>query len=104
MEYSVKLVDNPVDYVCVYTRVSTRKQSTEDKYGLSSQKELCKGYINKFYPSVNESYWEDIGSSYKNKLTLREMGNMIRKLKPNSLIVISEVTRLGRNYKMVEYC
>ena len=30
------------------------------------------------------------------------MGNMIRKLKPNSLIVISEVTRLGRNYKMVE--
>jgi len=103
MEYSTKLVSNPVDYICVYTRVSTRKQSTDKKHGLSYQKELCKNYIDKFYSStINESYWEDVGSSYKSKLILREMGEIIRKLKPNTMVVISEVSRLGRNYKMVE--
>lgn len=103
MEYSTKLVSDPVDYICVYTRVSTRKQSTDKKHGLSYQKDLCKSYIDKFYSSViNESYWEDVGSSYKSKLILKEMGEMIRKLKPNTLIVVSEVSRFGRNYKMVE--
>ena len=103
MEYSTKLVTNPVDHICVYTRVSTIKQSTDEKYGLSYQKELCKNYLSKFYSStMNESRWEDIGSSYKSKFILREMGEMIRKLKPNSLILIAEVSRLGRNYKMVE--
>lgn len=103
MEYSTKLVSNPVDYICVYTRVSTRKQSTDKKHGLSYQKDLCKNYIEKFYSSViNESYWEDVGSSYKSKLILKEMGEMIRKLKPNTIIIVSEVSRFGRNYKMVE--
>lgn len=103
MEYSTKLVSNPVDYIFVYTRVSTRKQSNDKKHGLSYQKELCKNYIDKFYSStINESYWEDVGSSYKSKLILKEMGEIIRKLKSNTLIVISEVSRLGRNYKMVE--
>lgn len=103
MESSEKLVNKAVDYICVYTRVSTKKQSLDIKHGLSYQKDLCKSYIGKHYSSVlNESYWEDIGSSYKNKLILREMGEMLRKLKVNSLILISEVSRLGRNYKMVE--
>ena len=103
MEYSTKLVSNPIDYICVYSRVSTRKQSTDKKHGLSYQKDLCKSYIDKFYSSViNESYWEDVGSSYKSKLILKEMGEMIRKLKPNTLILVSEVSRFGRNYKMVE--
>jgi DNA invertase Pin-like site-specific DNA recombinase len=103
MEYSTKLVSNPVDYICVYTRVSTKKQSDDKKHGLSYQKDLCKGYIDKFYSLSNDiSYREDVGSSYKSKSILREMCELIRKLKPNTLIVVSEVSRLGRNYSMVE--
>jgi DNA invertase Pin-like site-specific DNA recombinase len=103
MEYSTKLVSNEVDYICVYTRVSTRRQSMDKKHGLCYQKELCKDYIKKFYSgTIEQSYWEDVGSSYKSKLILSEMGKMIKKLKCNTLIIISEVSRLGRNYRMVE--
>jgi DNA invertase Pin-like site-specific DNA recombinase len=102
-EHSTKLVSEPVDYICVYTRVSTRKQSIDQKHGLCYQKDLCKSYIDKFYSLMrDESYWEDIGSSYKSERILTEMGEMMRKLKPNTLILVSEVSRLGRNYKMVE--
>ena len=103
MDYSTKLVSNSINNIYVYTRVSTRKQSTDKKYGLLYQKELCDDYIKKFHSLNNGiSYWDDIGSSYKSKLILKEMGEMIRKLKPNSLILISEVSRLGRNYPMVK--
>lgn len=103
MDYSTIHVSKSIDYICVYTRVSTRKQTGDEKHGLSYQKEICNDYINKFYSSnTNISYWEDIGSSYKSKLILKDMGTMIRKLKPRTLIIVPEVSRLGRNYKMVK--
>ena len=104
MDNSTKLVTEKPSHIYVYTRVSTRKQSTDTKHGLSYQKELCDDYINKFYTSnTGISYWQDVGSSYKSKLILTEMKEIIRKLKPKSLILVSEVSRLGRNFKMVEY-
>jgi DNA invertase Pin-like site-specific DNA recombinase len=103
MDYSTIHVSDSIDYICVYTRVSTRKQSGDEKHGLSSQKEICNDYINKCYSSnTNISYLEDVGSSYKSKLILNDMGKMIRKIKPRTLIIVTEVSRLGRNYKMVK--
>lgn len=103
MDYSTTFFTNHPDSICVYTRVSSRKQSTDTKYGLLCQKELCNKYIKENnYTNLDVSYWEDVGSSYKTNSTLRAMSEMIRKLKPNSLILISEASRLGRSYKMVQ--
>lgn len=100
---SLKLVSVPINYIHVYTRVSTGKQSTDNKYGLSSQSHLCDEYINKFYPNIkNISYWKDVGSSYKTNKILPDMGELIQKLKPKTILLISEVSRLGRSLKMVE--
>lgn len=95
---------NSINNICIYTRVSTRQQSNDTKYGLSSQKQLCNDYLNNFYPNnKNISYWEDVGSSYKKQNILSEMSRMMTKLKPNSLIVVSEVSRLGRSVNMVSH-
>lgn len=103
MDKYSKLVVTPMDFIHVYTRVSTGKQSADKKHGLSTQIHLCDEYINKFYSTNQQiNYWRDVGSSYKNDNILPDMKNLLRKLKPNSLILISEVSRLGRNYKMVE--
>lgn len=91
------------EHLCVYLRVSTRKQSLDVKCGLPQQKLLCDQWINNS-SSLNKSnisYWEDIGSSYKNEKVLTEMNHMLNKMRPKSLIVISEVSRLGRSKNMV---
>lgn len=91
------------EHLCVYLRVSTRKQSLDIKCGLPQQKLLCDQWINNS-SSLNKSnisYWEDIGSSYKNEKVLTEMNQMLKKMRPKSLIIISEVSRLGRSKNMV---
>ena len=98
----VKLTPSNINCVFVYTRVSTGKQSTYEKYSLDTQRYLCDKYINQFYPSINASYYKDIGSSYNTNMILHDMSAMIYKLKPNTLIIISEISRLGRSSKMVE--
>jgi DNA invertase Pin-like site-specific DNA recombinase len=103
MKHSNKIDDECIDSICIYTRVSTKKQTIDKKHGMNYQKELCKKYVDEKYSNVSEiSYWDDIGSSYKSKLILNGMNKMIQKIKPNTLIIISEVSRLGRNCKMVE--
>lgn len=89
------------EHICVYLRVSTRKQSIDKKCGLPQQRQLCDKWVNSNCGKSNISYWEDIGSSYKNEKVLCGMKLMIGKLKPNTLIVISEVSRLGRSKNMV---
>jgi DNA invertase Pin-like site-specific DNA recombinase len=103
MDKYTNSVVSPVDFIHVYTRVSTGRQSTDTKYGLSTQLHLCDEYINKLYTrNQSVSYWKDIGSSYNNDKILQDMQRLLCKLKPKSLILISEVSRLGRSYKMVE--
>lgn len=103
MSNSVKLISKPIDYIYIYNRVSTSKQSSDKKLGLSTQKDLCDKYITKFYPyNQNILNFNDIGSSYKSHKILFGMKDLISKLKPNSLILISETSRLGRSKKMVE--
>lgn len=103
MDNLVKLVSRPIDNIYIYTRVSTGKQSTDKKFGLISQRYLCEKYINKFYTNDSSTlYFSDTGSSYKTQKILTGMKEMICKLKSNSLILISETSRLGRSYKMIE--
>jgi len=103
MSNLVKLVSKPINYIYIYNRVSTVKQTSDKKLGLSSQKDLCDKYITQFYPNnQNILKFYDIGSSYKSHKILFGMKDLIYKLKPNSLILISETSRLGRSKKMVE--
>lgn len=103
MSNFIKLVSSPINYICVYTRVSTGKQASDKKFGLSSQKDLCEKYITQFYPNnQNILNFYDIGSSYKSHKILDGMKDLINKLKSKSLIVISETSRLGRSKKMIE--
>lgn len=103
MSNLVKLVSKPINYIYIYNRVSTVKQTSDKKLGLSSQKDLCDKYITQFYPNnQNILKFYDIGSSYKSHKILIGMKDLICKLKPNSLILISETSRLGRSQKMVE--
>jgi len=92
-----------IKHISIYTRVSTKKQSFDNKQGLYNQNDICVNYKNTFYPKIkNFTQWKDIGSSYKNGLILSDMYKMISQLKSNTLIIVSKVSRLGRNYKMVE--
>lgn len=94
---------NVVKNICVYTRVSTGKQSSDLKMGLETQKELCNSFIEKHYSSqnINIKYYNDIGSSYKNNKILSDMKQMIYKLNNNTLILIFDISRLGRSNKMI---
>jgi DNA invertase Pin-like site-specific DNA recombinase len=95
--------NNDIDEIYIYTRVSTKKQSTDNKYGLICQKQLCENNIKNNFSSINKKqYFEDIGSSYKNKLILTEMKKLIKNIKPKTLILLSEASRLGRNFNMVK--
>jgi DNA invertase Pin-like site-specific DNA recombinase len=103
MEKLTKLTSKPIVSIYTYTRVSTGKQANDDKHGLSSQSYLCGEYINKFYPDIKDVInWRDVGSSYKTHQILPEMSNLLQKIKSNSLLLISEVSRLGRSLKMVD--
>jgi DNA invertase Pin-like site-specific DNA recombinase len=94
---------NIVKHISVYTRVSTGKQSTDLKMGLETQRELCNSFIEKHYTNhkIDIKYYSDIGSSYKTNKTLADMKQMIYKLDKNTLILIFDVSRLGRSNKMI---
>lgn len=103
MSNLLKLVSKPINYIYIYNRVSTGKQSSDKKLGLNTQKEMCDTYISTFYPdNQNVLNFYDIGSSYRSNKILFGMKDLIYKLKQNSLILISETSRLGRSKKMVE--
>jgi site-specific DNA recombinase len=83
----------------IYFRVSTQKQAEDNTNGLDIQTNICETYaLSAFKTRENQiNYYCDIGSSYNNKSDLPQLRKMLRDLIPNSVILIYDVSRLGRN-------
>lgn len=97
---SVNFNINP-NNIYIYIRVSTNSQ-VNDSNGLDNQHEMCEDYINKnFKNNSSVSILSDVGSSYQNKNKLTNLNKLIRKIESNSLIVVGDISRLGRNIYQV---
>lgn len=89
--------------IFIYTRVSTYKQSN-NSISLVYQYDVCKKYITSNYITQNIYHYQDIASSYKNKNALCRQKAMIRNISKNDLIIIYEISRLGRNiYQVIDF-
>jgi len=91
-------ITNPNSFY-IYFRVSTPKQAEDNSNGLDIQTKICEKYaLCSFKTKENQiNYYCDIGSSYNNKSDLPQLRKMLRDLVPNSVILIHDVSRLGRN-------
>lgn len=87
---------NP-DYIYIYTRVSTKPQAN-DLNGLEEQDLICTSYIqNNKLNNIKTFHYTDIGSSYNEKNKLTQLNKLVKNLVPNSLILVRDISRLGRN-------
>jgi len=85
--------------IYIYLRVSTKSQQTESN-GLDNQKSICEQYIKENYgpiSNLNIEYYNDVASSYNNPNALTNLNKLIRKINSNSIIIVGDVSRLGRN-------
>ncbi len=91
----------------IYSRVSTNSQATDSNHGLDSQDLVSENYLKEIFSQndksieANVNYYCDIGSSYSNPKSLHQLELMVKQLVQNSLILISETSRLGRNVRQV---
>lgn len=89
--------------IFIYTRVSTIKQSNKT-ISLINQYDTCKNYISSNYFYKNIYHFQDIASSYKNKNALRRQKIMVKSISKNDLIIIYDISRLGRNiYQVIDF-
>jgi DNA invertase Pin-like site-specific DNA recombinase len=82
--------------IYVYFRVSTKAQTYKSN-GLDEQNQICSDYLKKNYPKYEVEYYNDIGSSYNDKNILTNLNKIIRKMYTNSLLLVRDISRLGRN-------
>lgn len=75
--------------IYAYVRVSTDKQTTEN------QRFEIKRFAQKH--SMDIQKWVDETISSRKKLNDRELGLLLKKLKQCDILIISEISRLGRN-------
>ena len=85
----------------IYNRVSTGRQAQKDSHSLQDQKKICTEYIKEYFPNLNNFLYDDIGSSYNGKQVLTQLNKLVLHLKENSIIIVSRISRLGRNIKQV---
>lgn len=98
MESHIDFNISDVKKIIIYTRVSTKKQSDDEKHGLLSQGNICLHYAKTFYPHIKQiKNVCDIASSFNNKNALIYLDNEIDQLEYNTLILVSEASRIGRN-------
>ena len=86
-------------HIYIYIRVSTRAQTYKSN-GLEDQCKICQEYANKNFPKCPIiKYFTDIGSSYNEKNTLVNLNKLIKEIshQENSLILVRDISRLGRN-------
>jgi hypothetical protein len=87
----------------VYTRVSSKSQEgdSNDNYlgpGIQLQNEICLNAYRGLFPRrAVPQVRSDTGSTFNNQDKLIELDALIEDLPENSLIVIHDVSRLGRN-------
>lgn len=93
-----KLPFEPKEFY-IYYRVSTNKQAYDQAHGLDRQTDGCEKFANSIFSTKEHSinYYCDIGSSYNGKNVLTQLNKLIRELTPNSVIMIWDVSRLGRD-------
>jgi DNA invertase Pin-like site-specific DNA recombinase len=91
---------NYINSINVYIRVSTSKQASDDSNGLDIQLNACQQHCLKNYgksKKVKANIFQDIGSSYNYKNTLKERNKLLKKLPEESTIIIYDISRIGRN-------
>jgi DNA invertase Pin-like site-specific DNA recombinase len=95
------LSPNPSE-IFIYSRVSSSKQNL-DAHGLDYQDMVCENYakeiLNTKLQDIN--YYCDVGSGYNSIKKLSDLNLMIKNLIPRSVILVSEISRLGRNVQQV---
>ena len=88
--------------IIIYSRVSSSKQNM-DAHGLDYQDMVCENYAKEIFktklPDIN--YYCDVGSGYNSIKKLSDLNLMIKNLVPNTVILVSEISRLGRNVQQV---
>ena len=89
-----------VNDVFVYCRVSTMKQYNDSANGIDRQYGVCERYVNQSLDKNITYYHHDVGSGYRNKDILRELKKMLKVLVHNDVIIIHDVSRLGRNIEV----
>lgn len=82
--------------IYVYLRVSTKSQTMETN-GLDNQLKICSDYIYNNFKNISVEYFREIGSSYNDKSKLPILNKMIKKFEPSSLLIVRDISRLGRN-------
>jgi len=79
--------------VYAYIRVSTEKQTIEN------QRHEIKQFAIVRKLSINKWFEETISSS--KKMEERTFGTILKKLKPNDVLIVSEISRMGRNLMQI---
>lgn len=75
--------------ICAYIRVSTDKQTVENQ-----RFEILKYADGK---KISIDYWVEETVSSRKKLDDRMLGQTLKKLQENDMLIVSELSRLGRN-------
>lgn len=96
-KYLEKLKESTESYH-IYTRTSTMGQ-TEERFGREYQVSLCENFLKtKFNVNARNVYHlHEIGSSYNQKNKLIDLKEKVEDVEEYSLIVVSEISRLGRD-------
>ena len=92
---------NPSE-IFIYSRVSSSKQFY-DAHGLDYQDMVCENYSKDIFNTklADINYYCDVGSGYNSIKKLSDLNLMIKNLVPHTVILVSEISRLGRNVQQV---
>lgn len=94
---------NKINKVYFYTRVSTEKQVKEDGQdgvGLEAQVQICSRFYQTHFENqlrMSPEIVFDVGSTFNNQNKMPNFDAMVENLHVGSLIIIVDISRLGRN-------
>jgi len=88
-----------ISNIVIYCRVSSKQQADDTHTGLKTQYSICIEYIknNDIYKNIDIGVIEEIGSSYNNQNALIKLDKILEIMENNTLILIHDTSRFGRN-------